>query len=721
MSKLVIVESPAKAETIQKYLPEGFVVRACVGHVRDLPKRELGVAIDANFEPTYVEKPGKEEAHTALRRALAEASEVYLATDEDREGEAIAWHLVELFDIDVPVRRMVFNEITPEAIRRGLENTREIDTDLVAAQEARRILDRIVGYPVSELVGHKVLWQLSTGRVQGAALFMVVEQERERRRFKSGSYWDMTASLCAGGVSFDADLKSIQGQRVADGSDIDKYSGQLAEGCDAVLLDGETAGKLAAGAEKARWKVVSVSERSRDYSPEAPFTTASLQRAASSQLGLSANRTMALAQQLYEAGLITYVRTDSTRLSEQAIRAAREAARELYGEANVAAGPRNYGTKSKGAQEAHEAIRPTKERFRHPADIDVTDDHRRLYELIWKRTVASQMADATVTYRRLNIEAEVQGASLLFGAGDKRLDFAGFHLAMVQCASDPAKALAEQFRAELPELEVGEGLTCQSLEPRKHETRPPSRYTESRLIKALEDNGIGRPSTYAGILGKLCAPKEYNKGRREARLLQKRGRTLIPTPWAFAVIQLLEGHVSQLVDHEFTARMETELDEVAAGNQDGSDYLRAFYCREGFGAAVERAREEADGSITRTLKLEGMPEVIRVGRFGPYAKVDVDGEKLTVNLRDDSELDTVTYEQLVDMARWKKNPRKLGEHPDSGETVYLRYGRHGHFVQVGEYRRGKEIVTASVPDELGPEDVTLEEALELLGEAGKRD
>jgi DNA topoisomerase-1 len=463
MSKLVIVESPAKATTIQKYLPEGFVVRACVGHVRDLPKGELGVDIDADFEPTYVEKPDKEEAHNALRRALAEASEVYLATDEDREGEAIAWHLIELFDIDLPVHRMVFNEITPEAIRRGLENTRELDTNLVAAQEARRTLDRIVGYPVSELVGRKVLWQLSTGRVQGAALHMVVEQERERRRFKSGLYWDLVASLCAGGVEFDADLKSIEGQRVASGADFDKYTGKLIQGCDAVLLDGETAGQLAAGAEESQWKVSSVWERSRDYSPKAPFTTASLQREASSQLGFSASRTMALAQQLYEAGLLTYVRTDSTRLSEQAVQAAREAARGLYGEENVAAEPRSYATKSKGAQDAHEAIRPANERFRHPAEIDAEDDQRRLYELIWKRTVASQMADATVTYRRVDIEAQIQGSCLLFGAGDKRLDFAGFRLALVEGAADPRKALAEQFGAGLPEFEAGESLACQSL------------------------------------------------------------------------------------------------------------------------------------------------------------------------------------------------------------------------------------------------------------------
>ena len=576
--RLVIVESPAKAKTIAGYLGEGYVVESSIGHIRDLPTRaadipaamkkvpwaRLGVNVENDFEPLYIEDPDKKKKIAELKRELKGASELLLATDEDREGEAIAWHLLEVLQPKVPVRRMVFHEITREAIQRALGETREIDERLVDAQETRRILDRLYGYEVSPVLWKKVMQGLSAGRVQSVATRLVVERERERMAFVSASYWDILGTFDPG--TFQARLSAVDGRRVAQGRDFAE-NGAL-KSADLLALDEDTARGLAERLAGVPFAVRSVEEKPYTRRPAAPFMTSTLQQEASRKLRFSAQTTMRVAQRLYENGYITYMRTDSTTLSESALTAARAQAAELYGAEFVPAAPRRYERKVKNAQEAHEAIRPAGDAFRTPADVarELSRDEHALYDLVWKRTIASQMDDARGQTVSLRFGAtSTGGEDAEFSASGTVITFRGF-LAAYEEGRDEETANGDDER-RLPPLEVGQELEATELEPEGHATNPPARYTEASLVKALEDRGIGRPSTYASIMGTIL----------DRGYVFKKGTALVPTFLAFSVTGLLEQHFGRLVDYGFTARMEDDLDRIAAGEEKRVDWLSRFY------------------------------------------------------------------------------------------------------------------------------------------------
>ncbi len=722
MSKLVIVESPSKAKTIEKYLPGDFRVRASLGHVRDLPKNakqlpkkykkkpwaRLGVDTENDFRPIYVVNDQRsKKALKELKAELKEADALYLATDEDREGEAISWHLIEELSPDCETHRMVFHEITQTAIERALENTRAIDKNLVEAQETRRILDRLVGYDLSPLVAKKIKYGLSAGRVQSVAVRLLVERERERRRFKIGSYWDLKAQLDRKGEDFEAVLRTVDGTRIASGKDFDKNTGKVAEGKDVLLLEEEQAKKMVDTLDKRPWKVADVNERAYTSRPKPPFITSTLQQEASRKLGMSASQTMSIAQSLYENGLITYMRTDSVNLSKQALSAARAAAKKLYGKKYVAGKPRRYATKSKGAQEAHEAIRPTGDAFVHPKKSGLRGREKRLYDMIWKRTVASQMANAKKTSIRVDLEISDDDHTYIFRANGNRIDFAGFMRAYVEGADDPKAALEDQEKL-LPPLKAGEDVDCQSLEAIGHETKPPARFTEASLVRILEEEGVGRPSTYAAIMKKIT---------RDERYARKKGRTLIPTYMAFAVTGFLEEHFFDLVDTSFTARMESDLDEIAAGKGSKVDYLHEFYRRRGaFEDQVHEGDEKIEPKQARVVELEEFPATLKVGRYGPYVQLERDGETKTVDVPEDVPPADLTMEHVEEMLeKRERGPESIGTHPETGEEIFLMDGRYGPYFQLGERtEENKKPKTASVPKGKKPDEVTLEEAVQLL-------
>src|SRR5579883_308378 len=579
MSKLVIVESPTKARTIRNYLPSDYRVEASMGHVRDLPQSAseipasvkgekwapLGVNVESNFEPLYVVPQDKKKIVKELKDALKAADELILATDEDREGESISWHLLQLLKPNVPIKRMVFHEITEEAIQEAVRNCRDVDERLVRAQETRRILDRLVGYTLSPLLWKKIAFGLSAGRVQSVAVRLLVRRERERRAFRQGSYWDLKATLEAGSQekqAFDARLVSLAGVRVANGSDFDEATGQVIAGRNVVLLNEAEARTLQDRIRDRAWTVTNLEERPVTRKPSPPFTTSTLQQEANRKLGLSARDTMRVAQSLYEQGYITYMRTDSVSLSQQAIAAARDCVQAMYGSNYLSPEPRQYATKSKGAQEAHEAIRPAGSSFRTPQQTGLKDREFRLYDLIWKRTVATQMAEVRQTHVTVQIQVEDAG----FRASGKRIDFPGFFRAYVEGSDDPNAAIEDQ-EVILPTLRVGDTPNCTDLEAIGHETQPPARFTEASLVKTLESEGIGRPSTYASIIGTII-------DRGYANMV---GNALIPTFTAFAVTSLLEKHFPDLVDTSFTARMEHTLDEISTGEVEWLPYLKQFY------------------------------------------------------------------------------------------------------------------------------------------------
>ncbi|HEX5985630.1 MAG TPA: type I DNA topoisomerase, partial [Nocardioides sp.] len=625
--KLVIVESPAKAKTIGGYLGDDYVVESSIGHIRDLPQSaadvpaeikgqpwaRLGVDVENNFTPYYVVSRDKKSHMTKLKSLLKDASELYLATDEDREGEAIAWHLLDELKPKVPVRRMVFHEITKPAIQAAVENPRDIDMDLVEAQEARRILDRLYGYEVSPVLWKKVMSGLSAGRVQSVATRLVVDRERERMAFRTASYWDLEGTFDAGAGHdermFPAKLHAVDGSRVARGSDFTSR-GELKDGADVVHLDRGRAEALASALTDTTFEVRSVESKPYTRKPYAPFRTTTLQQEASRKLGYGASRTMSIAQRLYENGFITYMRTDSTTLSESAVAAARQQATELYGAEYVPDKPRTYTSKVKNAQEAHEAIRPAGENFRTPAQTGLTGDEFRLYELIWMRTVASQMKDAegrSVTIR-LGGSAST-GEDVVFSASGRVITFHGFLKAYVEGQDDPDTE-SDDRETRLPAVKEGDAVTAASVRAAGHETKPPARYTEASLIRELEEREIGRPSTYASIIGTIL-----NRG-----YVYKKGTALVPAWLAFSVIRLLEEHFTRLVDYEFTARMEDVLDEVATGRRDGNQELAEFY----FGAGdVEGLRElvselgDIDARELATFPVADGVD-LRVGRYGPY-------------------------------------------------------------------------------------------------------
>jgi DNA topoisomerase-1 len=740
--RLVIVESPAKARTIAGYLGPGYVVESSIGHIRDLPKSSaeipaekkkepwarLGVDVEHDFEPLYVVNPDKKQQVAKLKAALKEVDELLLATDEDREGEAIAWHLLEVLKPKVPVRRMVFHEITPQAIRDAVESPREINRALVDAQETRRVLDRLYGYEVSPVLWKKVMPRLSAGRVQSVATRLLVERERARMRFRSAEYWDLEATFDVGDDasvaegeprSFAATLVSLDGKRIATGRDFGETGSLTA---DVVHLDGDAAGALAGRLTDSSFAVSSVEQRPYRRSPYAPFITSTLQQEGSRKLRLSAQVTMRLAQRLYENGYITYMRTDSTTLSETALTAARQQARELYGAEYVPDAPRRYERKVKNAQEAHEAIRPAGDRFRTPREVrsELGTDEFRLYELIWQRTVASQMADATGH----SVSVRVTGTSSMgetaeFGASGKVITFPGFLRAYVEETDDEQTERDDRER-RLPPVREGQPLEAAGIEPQSHATNPPARYTEASLVKALEELGIGRPSTYASILGTI----------QDRGYVFKRGTALVPSFTAFAVVGLLEQHFGRLVDYRFTAAMEDDLDGIAAGQRDRVQWLTNFY----FGAAGPDGAAAADGEGLRDLvhhrlgeidarevnsipigtAEDGAPIVVRVGRYGPYVQKGPDGgESERASVPDDLPPDELTVEKALGLLQKQSDERLLGQHPDTGEPIVARAGRYGPYVTT-QPLDGGEARTASLFKTMDIETVGLDDAVRLL-------
>jgi DNA topoisomerase I len=727
--RLVIVESPAKAKTISGYLGDGYVVESSIGHIRDLPRNagdvpakykgeawaRLGVDVDHGFVPLYVVSPDRKHQVTKLRDLLKQATELYLATDEDREGEAIAWHLVETLKPTVPIRRMVFHEITPQAIQAAVANPREIDAHLVDAQETRRILDRLYGYEVSPVLWKKVMPRLSAGRVQSVATRIVVERERARMRFRAANYWDIeglfeivgrTAAKTDDGEpnTLTATLVALDDERIATGRDFDPETGRTKS--NVVHLDEAGARGLAARLADADFAVTRVEEKPYRRRPYAPFMTSTLQQESSRKLRFAADRTMRVAQRLYENGYITYMRTDSTNLSETALSAARSQARDLYGDAYVPAEARRYAKKVKNAQEAHEAIRPAGDVFRTPGQVasELSTDEFRLYELIWQRTIASQMADAVGTSVSVRLAgASATGERAEFAASGKTITFPGFLRAYVEGNDDGA----EQDDAEkrLPRLERGQALRPERLDPQGHTTTPPPRYTEASLVKALEELGIGRPSTYASILQTI----------QDRGYVWKKGSALIPTWVAFAVVGLLERHFARLVDYGFTASVEEDLDNIAGGEERSVDWLTRFYfgSQQGHEGGISRAGglkrmvgdqlAEIDARGINSIPLfEGV--VVRVGRYGPYLE-RADGER--ASLPEDLPPDELTPPKVEELFAAPSGDRVLGVDPATEQEVIARAGRYGPYVASGDR-------TASLFQSMSLDTITVEEALRLL-------
>ena len=739
-TRLVIVESPAKAKTISGYLGPGYVVEASLGHVRDLPRNaadvpakfkgeawaRLGVDVDHDFEALYVVSPDRKHQIAKLTKLAKEVDEVYLATDEDREGEAIAWHLVETLRPKVPVRRMVFHEITKAAIAAAVQSPRDIDRDLVDAQEARRILDRLYGYEVSPVLWKKVMPRLSAGRVQSVATRIVVERERQRMAFRSAEYWDIVAQLAPvdvpaeGPRSFSATLIALDGDRIATGKDFEPTTGRVRPNAGVVHLDEAAARGLAARLEDRPFTVTRVEERPYRRRPYPPFITSTLQQEAARKLRFSSAQTMRTAQRLYENGYITYMRTDSVNLSETALAAARQQIAELYGDRNVPTEPRRYTGKVKNAQEAHEAIRPAGDNFRTPGDVagELSREEFRLYELIWRRTIASQMTDAvgfSVTVRIRAVSTTNEECD--FGATGKTITEPGFLRAYVE-SSDDEEAEAEDAERRLPTLTRDQRLHAESINPTGHATQPPARYTEASLVKALEELGIGRPSTYASIMQTI----------QERGYVFKRGQALIPSFLAFSVVGLLEQHFPRLVDYGFTASMEDELDGIAGGGAAAIDFLRSFY----FGSEIgEEGSVARSGGLKRMVTDQlgdidarginsiplfrddaGRDVVVRVGRYGPYLQrtmpaAQVEDNEDRVSLPEGLAPDELTPERVNELFLSGGGERKLGEHPATGEPVVLRSGRYGPYVSTGEKR-------SSLLRSQSPDSLSLEEALRLL-------
>ena len=716
MTTLVIVESPTKARTIRNYLPSGYQVEASMGHIRDLPQSaseipeavkgekwaQLGVNVEADFEPIYVVPKDKKKVVKQLKDALKNAEELVLATDEDREGESISWHLLQVLKPKVPCKRMVFHEITQEAIRDALQNCREIDDQLVHAQETRRILDRLVGYTLSPLLWKKIAWGLSAGRVQSVSVRLLVHRERQRRAFRQGSYWDLKALLDQDNTPFESKLITLAGTKIATGSDFDANTGQIIEGRTVRLLNEAEARDLQARLTDKTWTVTDLEERPVTRKPAPPFTTSTLQQEANRKLSLSARDTMRTAQNLYEQGYITYMRTDSVHLSKQAIAAARSCVEQMYGQQYLSPKPRQYSTKSKAAQEAHEAIRPAGNTFRTPRDTGLSGRELQLYELIWKRTVASQMADSRQTHITVDLDVEDAG----FRSTGKRIDFPGYLRAYVEGSDDPDAALEDQ-EVVLPALAVGDHPECKNLEAIGHETQPPGRYTEASLVKTLESEGIGRPSTYASIIGTII----------DRGYAQMQKKTLIPTFTAFAVTSLLEKHFPDLVDTSFTAKMEQTLDEISTGEAQWLPYLEKFYRGDnGLETQVREREDQIDPNEARSIELENLDVKVRIGKFGPYIEAENGDGSVTASIPQDLTPSELDAEQVEVILKQKiQGPQKLGLHPETGEPIYLLIGSYGPYVQLGEVsEENKKPKRMSLPKGVNMEDVTLDMALGLL-------
>jgi DNA topoisomerase I len=758
---LVIVESPAKARTIAAFLPAGFQVEASIGHIRDLPnsaqeipakmKKEpwarLGIDVQNDFEPLYVVPAEKKKQVQKLKDALEGATMLYLATDEDREGESISWHLTQVLNPKIPQRRLVFHEITREAIAEALRNPRQLDDRLVKAQETRRILDRLYGYEISPILWRKIKPRLSAGRVQSVAVRLVVERARQRQRFVRSTFWDLRATFATrAGEAFEAELVTLDGQRLVSGRDFDPATGELRKSNEALrLLEESGARALAQAFLDARWKVDDVEEKPYATSPSPPFTTSTLQQEANRKLRFGSRRTMQLAQRLYENGHITYMRTDSTTLADSAVTSIREAIRTSYGPEFLSREPRQYQTKVKNAQEAHEAIRPSSQ-FELPRDLERTleRDEFRLYELIWKRTMACQMAEARGHRIAVRVRGDVQptgraaeasvrqpgagagpadgeaggapsATTAVFQARGKTIEFPGFLRAYAEGSDDPESELAEQ-EVLLPRVATGDPVEARRLEPRDHTTQPPARYTEASLIKELEARGIGRPSTYASII-ETIQQREY---------VVKQQNALVPTFTAFAVVNLLQKHFPDLVDFDFTARMEDDLDAISLGVKDSVPYLKEFYFgdhdRTGLHALTQ---QEIDARDSCTIRLDGSADdgnqvTVRVGRYGPYLER---GDQ-RAPIPDDLPPDELDLERALELLEHPSGPRELGADPGSGKPVFLKTGRFGPYVQLGEAEASATAARKTKDDDkpkmksllpgMTPDTVTIEQALQLL-------
>ncbi len=719
---LVIVESPTKAKTISKFLGKSFVVKASNGHVRDLPnnasevppnvKKEswarLGVNIAQDFEALYVIPANKRENVKALREALKGADLLYLATDEDREGESISWHLIEALKPKIPFKRLVFHEITRDAIDQALRSPREINESLVRAQETRRIVDRLYGYEVSPLLWKKMLPRLSAGRVQSVAVRLLVERERERIRFKKATYWGITGTFGKEKetAKFDAELTHVDGKRIALGKDFDPNTGKLIDKGDIFVLGAERAEALKQRLPQEVATVTLLEEKPYTSKPSPPFVTSTLQQEGNTKLRLSAKRTMQVAQSLYENGFITYMRTDSTTLSDEAIRGARAWIDREYGKDYLPADPRTYVTKVKNAQEAHEAIRPAGENFTPPEAVrqQLGDEAFRLYDLIWKRTVASQMTDARGTTTTL----EITCGEGKFRTTGKTIEFPGYLRAYVEGSADPDADLAEQEKT-LPKLSVGEVVKLRQLETIERQTKPQQRFTEASLIKELERLGIGRPSTWATVVETVLS-RDY---------AFKKNNALIPTFIAMAVVGLLEKHFAHLLDYEFTARLEDDLDAISRGEAQNIDYLRGFYFgngHSGLRTLVEKGEKNIDPREVCGMPLgtdsQGVQIEVRIGRYGPFL---TNGTQRT-SVPDEIAPDELTIERAQSLLETAgRDAEAMGNDPATGKPVYLKNGRFGPYVQLGESGGdGEKPKMASLLPGMKPENVNFDVALQLL-------
>ncbi len=726
---LVIVESPAKAGKLSEYLGGDYVVESSIGHIRDLPRNaadvpeaykgekwaRLGIDTDNDFKPLYVVSPDKKDHVRKLKSLMKDASELVLATDKDREGEAIAWHLLEVLNPKVPVKRIIFTEITPEAIQRAIANPTELDRKVVDAQEARRLLDRLYGYEVSPVLWKKVMRGLSAGRVQSVATRIVVERERERMAFRSANYWDLKGTFDAPAAEkpFTAMLVEVDDNKVATGRDFGQ-DGTLAK-ADVVHLDEAGARVLASALEDRPATVKSREAKPYRRRPAAPFITSTYQQEASRKLRLSSAQAMRVAQGLYERGFITYMRTDSTTLSDTAITAARNQITERYGNDFLPEAPRTYKSRDKGAQEAHEAIRPAGDRFRTPEEVqgELSRQDFAVYELIWQRTVASQMTDATgetVTLRLGVTSAPIEGSErrATFSTSGTVIKHQGFLKVYRESRDeDDEEETAEQL---LPPLSEGDNAQVVGVEAAGHDTQPPARYTEASLVKKLEELRVGRPSTYASIMGTIQA-REY---------VWKKGSALVPSFKAFAVVTLLEQHFPDLVDYAFTARMEDDLDFIAGGDKEAIPYLSDFYFgladRPGLKQLVEDRLGEIDARAVNSIPIgadpDGVAVVARVGRYGPYLERGED----RASIPDDLAPDELTPIKAVELLEAPKGDRELGTHPETGLVVELKAGRFGPYVQMGEHNdeTGEKPRTSSLFKDMEPEALTLDDAVKLL-------
>ncbi|MBL7542246.1 MAG: type I DNA topoisomerase [Bdellovibrionaceae bacterium] len=716
--KLVVVESPTKAKTIRKFLGKEFIIESCMGHIRDLPQSakdipeklkkekwaQLGVNVDKNFEPLYCIPKDKIKVVKNLKDKLEEVDEVYLATDEDREGESISWHLVEVLHPKVPTKRMVFNEITKDAILKSLKETREIDYNLVRAQEARRVLDRLVGYTISPLLWKKVAYGLSAGRVQSVAVRLIVERELDRIKFKKAEYWGIKSDLLKSNIQFESRLQETQGRRIAIGKDFDGNTGLLIGEKNIFLLTEKDSERIVNEIKAKPWVVQEVEEKPVTRRPSSPFITSTLQQEANRKLGLSSRETMQTAQKLYEQGFITYMRTDSTFLSQEAILAARACIQKKYGKDYLPPQPRSYeGKKAKGAQEAHEAIRPAGAQFVDPDETGLSGLQLKLYELIWMRTMASQMVDS----RQKQVSVKIKAGDHVFASSGMTIEFPGFLRAYVEGSDDPEADLSDR-EVRLPALKVGDQVDVKNIEPTQHETKPPARYTEASLVQTMEKEGIGRPSTYASVIGTII----------DRGYVKKQANALYPTFTAMVVSKLLKNYFPEYVDLGFTSGMEQSLDHIAEGDLDWEKYLKQIYFgKTGLKTQVETQEEKIDPDEARTLKLMGLDKyTFHVGRYGAYLTGKRDGEDVSASLPESESPADITAEMVEKLIDQKINGAdSLGKDPETGKSIYVLNGRYGPYVQLGEIADEEDKPKrASLPPGIQPENVDLPYAINLL-------